>query len=99
MLFISTRIRIRVLYIQVYYLANVRLRELAERFGWVPEQVLRCWSLLVICIRYSTVQLMRDRHLDQLLLCSIHAIARVGLIGFFQIQFTILLIIVVLYYK
>ena len=70
---------LHLLVMQVYYLANVRLRELPERFGWVPEQVLRCWSLMVLCIRYSTVQLLRDRHIDQLLLCAIHAIARVRL--------------------
>lgn len=55
-----------------------RLRELCSVLDIPDELRLRIWT----CFEYSLIHcthLMRDRHLDQLLMCAIYIMAKVGL--------------------
>ena len=62
---------------QVYILMAKRLRELCTPLD-IPEELrLKIWT----CFEHSLVHfsdLMIDRHLDQLLMCPIYIIAKVG---------------------
>ncbi|KAL7978946.1 hypothetical protein Chor_013435 [Crotalus horridus] len=61
---------------QVFYLASVRLRDLCIRLDISDELRKKIWT----CFEFSLVQcveLMMDRHLDQLLMCAIYVIAKV----------------------
>uniref|UniRef100_A0A667XAV7 Retinoblastoma-like protein 1 n=1 Tax=Myripristis murdjan TaxID=586833 RepID=A0A667XAV7_9TELE len=61
---------------KVYHLASVRLRDLCVKLDIAPELRGKIWT----CFEHSLVHctdLMRDRHLDQLLLCSIYIISKV----------------------
>lgn len=54
-----------------------RLRELCSTLEISDELRLKIWT----CFEYSLVHcscLMEDRHLDQLLMCAIYIIAKVG---------------------
>lgn len=62
---------------QVYSLMGKRLRELSSTLDISDELRLKIWT----CFEYSLVHctnLMVDRHLDQLLMCAIYIIAKVG---------------------
>lgn len=62
---------------QVYSLMARRLRELCSTLRISDELRLKIWT----CFEYSLVHctdLMVDRHLDQLLMCAIYIIAKVG---------------------
>lgn len=61
---------------QVYHLASVRLRDLCVKLDISSELRGKIWT----CFEHSLVNctdLMKDRHLDQLLLCSIYIISKV----------------------
>uniref|UniRef100_A0A8C8H451 Retinoblastoma-like protein 1 n=1 Tax=Oncorhynchus tshawytscha TaxID=74940 RepID=A0A8C8H451_ONCTS len=61
---------------KVYHLASVRLRDLCVRLDISAELRGKIWT----CFEHSIVQcpeLMKDRHLDQLLLCSIYIISKI----------------------
>ena len=54
-----------------------RLRELCSTLDISDELRLKIWT----CFEHSLVhctELMKDRHLDQLLMCAIYIIAKVG---------------------
>lgn len=61
---------------QVYHLASVRLRDLCVKLDISSDLRGKIWT----CFEHSLVHctdLMKDRHLDQLLLCSIYIISKV----------------------
>lgn len=62
---------------QVYSLMGKRLRALCSTLDISDERRLKIWT----CFEYSLVHctdIMVDRHLDQLLLCAIYVISKVG---------------------
>ncbi|KAL3185010.1 hypothetical protein MRX96_030896 [Rhipicephalus microplus] len=65
------------LYHQVYHLAGVRFQDLCARLGILQKDIqLKIWT----CFEHSIVShidLMRDRHLDQLILCAVYVITKV----------------------
>ncbi|XP_047438939.1 retinoblastoma-like protein 1 [Mugil cephalus] len=61
---------------KVYHLASVRLRDLCVKLDISSELRGKIWT----CFEHSLVHctsLMKDRHLDQLLLCSIYIISKI----------------------
>uniref|UniRef100_A0AAY4EVT7 Retinoblastoma-like protein 1 n=1 Tax=Denticeps clupeoides TaxID=299321 RepID=A0AAY4EVT7_9TELE len=61
---------------KVYHLASVRLRDLCLKLDISSELRGKIWT----CFEHSLVHypsLMKDRHLDQLLLCAIYIIAKI----------------------
>ncbi|KAL0978861.1 hypothetical protein UPYG_G00176710 [Umbra pygmaea] len=61
---------------KVYHLASVRLRDLCVRLDISAELRGKIWT----CFEHSIVhcpELMKDRHLDQLLLCAIYIISKI----------------------
>uniref|UniRef100_A0A3B3DPY9 Retinoblastoma-like 1 (p107) n=1 Tax=Oryzias melastigma TaxID=30732 RepID=A0A3B3DPY9_ORYME len=61
---------------KVYHLASVRLRDLCMKLDISSELRGKIWT----CFEHSLVHctdLMKDRHLDQLLLCSIYIISKI----------------------
>ncbi|XP_030635756.1 retinoblastoma-like protein 1 isoform X1 [Chanos chanos] len=61
---------------KVYHLASVRLRDLCVKLDISAELRGKIWT----CFEHSIVhctELMKDRHLDQLLLCAIYIISKV----------------------
>uniref|UniRef100_A0A7N6BFZ3 Retinoblastoma-like 1 (p107) n=1 Tax=Anabas testudineus TaxID=64144 RepID=A0A7N6BFZ3_ANATE len=61
---------------QVYHLASVRLRDLCARLDISSELRGKIWTCFEHCLVQCT-DLMKDRHLDQLLLCSIYIISKI----------------------
>ncbi|WAR13270.1 RBL2-like protein [Mya arenaria] len=63
--------------LKVYHLAHVRLKDLCEKLDVQDEDLHRqMWTCLEHVIIQHT-ELLRDRHLDQLIMCSIYIIAKV----------------------
>ncbi|XP_061577567.1 retinoblastoma-like protein 2 [Cololabis saira] len=61
---------------KVYHLASVRLRDLCAKLDISSELRRKIWT----CLEYSLVnctEMMKDRHLDQLLMCAIYVMAKV----------------------
>lgn len=61
---------------QVYHLASVRLRDLCLKLDVSNELRRKIWT----CFEFTLVHcadLMKDRHLDQLLLCAFYIMAKV----------------------
>ncbi|KAM9854316.1 retinoblastoma-like protein 2 [Aulostomus maculatus] len=61
---------------KVYHLASVRLRDLCSKLDISSELRRKIWT----CFEYSLVhctELLRDRHLDQLLMCAVYVMAKV----------------------
>lgn len=63
--------------LQVYHLASVRLRDLCVRMDVSSELRGKIWTCFENSLVHST-GLMRDRHLDQLLLCSVYIVSKVS---------------------
>uniref|UniRef100_A0A672ZPG6 Retinoblastoma-like protein 1 n=1 Tax=Sphaeramia orbicularis TaxID=375764 RepID=A0A672ZPG6_9TELE len=61
---------------QVYHLASVRLRDLCVKLDISSELRGKIWTCFEHALVHST-DLMRDRHLDQLLLCSVYIISKI----------------------
>ncbi|XP_070701649.1 retinoblastoma-like protein 1 isoform X1 [Pempheris klunzingeri] len=62
---------------KVYHLASVRLRDLCVKLDVPPELRAKMWT----CFEHSLVHcsdLMRGRHLDQVLLCSVYIISKIS---------------------
>ena len=62
---------------QVYHLASVRLRDMCAKLDISSELRRKIWT----CFEYSLVhytELMMDRHLDQLLMCAVYVMTKVG---------------------
>nr|XP_049701011.1 retinoblastoma-like protein 1 isoform X1 [Helicoverpa armigera] len=61
-----------------YSLAVVRINDLCTRLRLTDEELKRkIWTCLEYSIMHQT-QLMRDRHLDQILMCAVYVICRVS---------------------
>ncbi|CAB3228947.1 unnamed protein product [Arctia plantaginis] len=61
-----------------YSLAVVRINDLCTRLGLSDEELKRkIWTCLEYSIMEQT-QLMKDRHLDQLLMCAVYVICKVS---------------------
>ncbi|XP_044604294.2 retinoblastoma-like protein 1 isoform X2 [Equus asinus] len=63
-------------YRKVYHLASVRLRDLCVKLDVSNELLRKIWT----CFEFTLVHcpdLMKDRHLDQLLLCAFYIMAKV----------------------
>uniref|UniRef100_A0A672ZM96 Retinoblastoma-like 1 (p107) n=1 Tax=Sphaeramia orbicularis TaxID=375764 RepID=A0A672ZM96_9TELE len=61
---------------KVYHLASVRLRDLCVKLDISSELRGKIWTCFEHALVHST-DLMRDRHLDQLLLCSVYIISKI----------------------
>ncbi|XP_035518537.1 retinoblastoma-like protein 1 [Morone saxatilis] len=61
---------------KVYHLASVRLRDLCVKLDIPSELRGKIWTCFEHVLVHCT-DLMRDRHLDQLLLCSVYIISKV----------------------
>ncbi|XP_047452997.1 retinoblastoma-like protein 2 isoform X2 [Mugil cephalus] len=61
---------------KVYHLASVRLRDLCSKLDVSSELRRKIWT----CFEFSLVHctdMMKDRHLDQILMCSVYVTAKV----------------------
>uniref|UniRef100_A0A1A8MJA8 Retinoblastoma-like protein 1 n=3 Tax=Nothobranchius pienaari TaxID=704102 RepID=A0A1A8MJA8_9TELE len=61
---------------KVYHLASVRLRDLCLKLEISSELRGKIWTCFEHALVHCT-ELMKDRHLDQLLLCSIYIISKI----------------------
>lgn len=62
---------------KVYHLAWLRLRDLCEKLNISDEELRRkIWTCFEYSLRNHT-ELMRDRHLDQILMCAVYSITEV----------------------
>ncbi|XP_037304283.1 retinoblastoma-like protein 1 isoform X1 [Pungitius pungitius] len=61
---------------KVYHLASVRLRDLCVRMDVSSELRGKIWTCFENSLVHST-GLMRDRHLDQLLLCCVYIVSKI----------------------
>ncbi|KAM7421880.1 hypothetical protein PAMA_010103 [Pampus argenteus] len=61
---------------KVYHLASVRLRDLCVKLDVASELRGKIWTCFEHSLVHST-DLMRDRHLDQLLLCSVYIMSKI----------------------
>lgn len=62
---------------QVYHLASVRLRDLCDRLEIDSELCSKIWT----CFEHSLINhidLMQDRHLDQMIMCAVYVICKVS---------------------
>ncbi|KAM9799168.1 retinoblastoma-like protein 1 [Syngnathus typhle] len=59
---------------KVYHLASVRLRDLCARLDISCELRAKIWTAFEHALLHAA-ELMKDRHLDQMLLCSVYIIA------------------------
>jgi hypothetical protein len=63
--------------LQFYYLASVRMQDLCYQLSISDEDLMRkIWT----CFEHVIIEhtnMMRDRHLDQILMCTIYIICRV----------------------
>ncbi|XP_061642138.1 retinoblastoma-like protein 1 isoform X2 [Phyllopteryx taeniolatus] len=62
---------------KVYHLASVRLRDLCGRLAISSELRAKIWTGFEHSLVHAT-ELMRDRHLDQMLLCTVFIIAKIS---------------------
>lgn len=63
--------------LQFYMLAGVRLDDLCEKLNITDVTLIqKIWTVFEHSIRCQT-ELMRDRHLDQQLMCAVYAICKV----------------------
>ena len=62
---------------KVYYLAWIRLKDLCERLKIVEDDLLRkIWTCFEFALR-NNIQLMKDRHLDQIIMCTIYSMCKI----------------------
>lgn len=60
---------------QVYHLSSIRLRDLCDRLNITRDLMTKVWT----CFEYVVIdhtELLRDRCLDQIMLCCLYALAR-----------------------
>ncbi|XP_077459439.1 retinoblastoma-like protein 1 [Stigmatopora argus] len=62
---------------KLYHLASVRLRDLCARLDISSELRAKIWTGLEHSLVHAT-ELMRDRHLDQMLLCAVYIMAKIS---------------------
>lgn len=60
----------------MYHLACVRMRDLCDKLSIDTESARMMWT----CFEYTIVnhiELMQERHLDQIIMCAVYVIAKV----------------------
>ncbi|XP_076869913.1 retinoblastoma-like protein 1 isoform X2 [Brachyhypopomus gauderio] len=62
---------------KVYHLASVRLRDLCLKLDISADLRAKIWTCFEHSLVYCT-DLMKDRHLDQLLLCAVYIISKIS---------------------
>ena len=62
--------------VEVYHLSSVRMRELCDRLEVDAELCSEIWTCFEHCMMQHT-ELMKDRHLDQIIMCSVYVMAKV----------------------
>lgn len=63
---------------KVYYLAWTRMKDLCDRLEINKEEDLRkIWTCFETALRYST-DLLKDRHIDQLIMCTIYSMCKIN---------------------
>ncbi|XP_077581531.1 retinoblastoma-like protein 1 [Stigmatopora nigra] len=62
---------------KLYHLASVRLRDLCARLDISGELRAKIWTGLEHSLVHGT-ELMKDRHLDQMLLCAVYIMAKIS---------------------
>ena len=65
------------MHFQVYHLSSVRMRELCDRLEVDAELCSEIWTCFEHCMMQHT-ELMKDRHLDQIIMCSVYVMAKVS---------------------
>ena len=66
-----------IIWLQVYYLASVRLKALCKMLNLGEAEVQKIWTNLEHSIAHHARTLLMDRHLDQLIMCAIYVICKV----------------------
>ncbi|PIK33212.1 hypothetical protein BSL78_29976 [Apostichopus japonicus] len=61
---------------KVYHVLNIRLRDMCAKLSISEELRRKIWTCLEHCL-VNHINMMKDRNIDQLLLCSIYIICRV----------------------
>ena len=61
----------------MYHLASVRLRDLCDRLDIKADMRAKIWTCFEHCL-VANIDLMMDRHLDQLIMCAIYVMAKVS---------------------
>lgn len=62
-----------------YMLAGVRLDDLCDKLNITDTTLVqKIWTVFVYSITHQT-ELMRDRHLDQQLMCAVYALCKVSI--------------------
>lgn len=61
--------------LQVYHLASVRLRDLCWKLDISADLRAKIWTCFEHTLTHCT-ELMKGRHLDQLLLCSVYIVSK-----------------------
>ncbi|XP_018426159.1 PREDICTED: retinoblastoma-like protein 1 isoform X1 [Nanorana parkeri] len=62
---------------KVYHLASVRLRDLCLKLDLSNDLRRKIWTLFEYSLVHCT-ELMKDRHIDQLLLCAVYIMAKIS---------------------
>uniref|UniRef100_F6WPF5 Retinoblastoma-like protein 1 n=1 Tax=Ciona intestinalis TaxID=7719 RepID=F6WPF5_CIOIN len=62
---------------KVYHLASVRLRHLCEQLVIPPDLRAKIWTCFEYSVSKHAYSLMRDRHIDQMLMCAVYVIAKI----------------------
>lgn len=60
---------------KVYFLASVRLRHLCGSLHIPEEHLLKGWTMLEHVMVHET-QMLKNRHLDQIILCCVYALCK-----------------------
>lgn len=63
---------------KVYHMASLRLRDLCSRLDVGVQTMEQTWTLFEAVLRNDLSSIMRGRHLDQILICALYAIAKLG---------------------
>jgi hypothetical protein len=61
---------------KVYHLASVRIRDLCDRLEVDAELCSQMWTCFEHCLM-EYIELMKDRHIDQIIMCSVYVMAKV----------------------
>lgn len=64
-------------YRKMYHMSSLRLRDLCVRLNIEESNMKQIWTLFEHVVRDEGSSLLRGRHLDQILLCSIYVISKV----------------------
>ncbi|XP_076823739.1 retinoblastoma-like protein 1 [Clavelina lepadiformis] len=62
---------------KVYHMASVRLRDLCEQLTISSNLQSKIWTCFEHSVAKWAFELMRDRHIDQLLMCSVYVMAKI----------------------